>query len=528
MEGSIFDTMSREEIIAELLRERKENIVLSSENIVLKSEKIEQEATIDALTIKNLDIIRQLNQLNRLIYGSRSERFVPADPGQLELDLGLSMEIARQDAVLEEITYTREKKKRKEKPVREALPAHLPRVVFEIEPGIDTTGMKYIGDEVTEELEYKPATFFVNQYRRKKFIVTGTDEKTAITCGNLPSRPIGKGIAGAALLSHILIEKFHWHIPFYRQCQRFASRGIKIPTSTMGDWSAKASQLLLVLYDELKKQTIASKYVQADETHIKVLESEKRGSAHKGYYWLYRSVSLKIILFDYQPGRGKAGPIRMLLKFEGWLQTDAYGAYDNFEQKIGIFLVGCLAHVRRYFEQALDNDKERATWMLEKIKALYAIERRAREAGMTHDQRRQLRQQESLGILNEIGIWLQENCQKALPQSAIGKAIQYFMGRYKYVCRILEDGQLEIDNNLAENAIRPIAIGRKNYLFAGSHQAAKNAAVIYSLLGTAKANDIDPEAWLTDVLKRIQDHPVNRISELLPLKDKYKPKDQIP
>lgn len=515
MEGTVFDAMSREELIAFALKMQGRGIATDAENIALK-------AKVEELVSRNLDIARQLDQLRRMVFGSKSERFVPSAPGQLELDLGLSMEVAKQDAELEKVEYTREKKKRKEKPVREALPADLPRVVIEIEPGMDTTGMRHIGDEVTEVLEYAPGRLFVTQYRRKKYIAAGTDEKTVIVCGQLPSRPIDKGIAGPALLAHIVIEKFLWHIPFYRQWQRFASRGIKIPTSTMGDWSAQVARLLLLLYDELRKRTLASGYIQADETHIKVLESEKKGSAHKGYYWLYRSALQKIVLFDYQPGRGKAGPIRMLLDYKGWLQTDAYAAYDGFEQKSGVFLVGCLAHVRRYFEQALDNDKEKAAWMLERIGELYAIERKAREAGMTHDQRKKLREDESLHILIQIGGWLQENCTGVLPQSAIGKAIGYFMGRYKYICRIVGDGQLEIDNNLAENEIRPIAIGRKNYLFAGSHDAARNAATIYTLLGTAKANGLDPQEWLTDVLARIQDHPVNRIAELLPLKGEYK------
>jgi transposase len=516
MEGTFFETMSREELIAFALLAQERIAASDAEKLALKGK-------LEDLISRNLKIADQLALLQRMHFGKKSERFIPSDPGQLQLDLELSMQVAKKDAELEKIEYIREKKKRPEKPVREALPADLPRVVVDIEPGIDTTGMKYIGDEITEVLELKPATMVVIQYRRKKFIAASTDEKTTIICGKLPSRPIDKGIAGPGLLAHIIIEKFLWHIPFYRQWQRFASRGIKIPTSTMGDWFAQVAQLLMVLYDELKKRMVASQYVQADETPVKVLESEKKGSTHKGYYWLYRAESQKIILFDYQPGRGKAGPIRMLLNFKGWLQTDAYAAYDNFEQKSGVFLVGCLAHVRRYFEQALDNDKEKATWMLEKIKDLYAIERRARESEMTHDQRRQLRQEESLPILNQIGEWLQDNTHKVLPSSSIGKAVQYFGARYRYICRIVDDGQLEIDNNLAENAIRPIAIGRKNYLFAGTHEAAKKAAAIYTLLSTAKANGLDPQEWLADVLTRISDHPINKINELLPLKDEYKP-----
>ena len=291
MEGTFFETMSREELIAFALLAQERIAASDAEKLALKGK-------LEDLISRNLKIADQLALLQRMHFGKKSERFIPSDPGQLQLDLELSMQVAKKDAELEKIEYIREKKKRPEKPVREALPADLPRVVVDIEPGIDTTGMKYIGDEITEVLELKPATMVVIQYRRKKFIAASTDEKTTIICGKLPSRPIDKGIAGPGLLAHIIIEKFLWHIPFYRQWQRFASRGIKIPTSTMGDWFAQVAQLLMVLYDELKKRMVASQYVQADETPVKVLESEKKGSTHKGYYWLYRAESQKIILFD--------------------------------------------------------------------------------------------------------------------------------------------------------------------------------------------------------------------------------------
>ena len=523
MDSSKLGLMSKEELIAFALRVQEHNIAFQAENITLKSENIALNAKVEDLVSSNMEIAHQLDVLRRLHFGSKSERFVPGDPNQLVLDLGLAVEAARKDAPKEKAAIAREKKKRKERPVRLPLPASLPRNVIWIEPGVDTTGMTYLRDEVTEELEYVPSYFIVNQFRRKVYLAAGTDEKTASFCGDLPSRPIAKGIAGPGLIAWIVVEKFLWHIPFYRQSKRLASKGFKIPDSTMGDWFAKAGGLLELLWDELRKRTVESGYVQSDDTPINVLAGEKKGKAHKGYHWIYRAVLPKIILFDYQPGRGMAGPVRMLMGFKGWLQSDGYAAYDNFEDRTGIFLVGCLAHVRRYFERALDNDKERAAWMLRKIGDLYDLERKAREEKMTHGQRKELRQEFSLPILNEIGEWLQENCTKALPKSAIGVAINYFMGRYKYICRITEDGRLEIDNNLAENAIRPIAIGRKNYMFAGSHGAARNAAIIYSLLGTAQANGIDPQAWLTDVLSRIQDHPVNRIGELLPMEGEYKP-----
>lgn len=511
MDSAALVKMSKEELIAFALSVQSEKTVLQSEKAKAESRKAELEF--------------QLEQLKRLIYGAKSERFVakPSDPNQLELDLGLAVGIAREEAKKEESKPVKEKKPEAKKPVRQSIPDKFPRNVTVIEPDEDTTGMEHIGDEITEELEYTPGSLKVNQYRRPIPIAIGNAARTAdggtrIICATLHSRPIEKGIPGPGLLAKVIIDKYTDHLPLYRQSQRFAREGIDIPVSTMAGWIDQCCDLLDPLYQRLQQMILASGYVQADETPIKVLDSEKKGAAHQGFHWTYQSPVEGLVLFDYRPGRSRSGPAYILRNYKGWLQTDGYSAYDDFEKREGILLVGCLAHVRRYFEKALEYDKANAGWVLGRIRELYAVERQAREGGLDHEARKALRGEMALPIINELGTWLRDNYKVFLPKSPMGEAVNYFFGRFNYISRYLQDGQLEIDNNLAENAIRPIAIGRKNYLFAGSHEGARRAAMLYSFLGTCKRNGVEPFEWLRDTLAKIPDHPVNRIKELLPVK----------
>lgn len=499
MESKAPAMLSKEELVSELIRER--------------SAKAKAEARLAQLEF-------ELAQLKRLIHGARSERFVqPQDPNQLELDFGLAVGIAREEAAQEQAAVpAKEKKPAAGKPFRQPIPDKFPRNVIVIEPAEDTTGMEHIGDEVTEELEYIPGSMVVNQYRRRKYAAVAADGSTRIVCAPLHSRPVDKGIPGPGLLAKVIIDKYTDHLPLYRQSQRFARDGISIPDSTMADWIAAVCRLMDPLYEKLKQKILASGYVQADETPIKVLDSEKKGASHRGFHWTYQAPAEGLVLFDYRPARSRCGPAFVLREYKGWLQTDGYAAYDDFEKREGIYLVGCMAHVRRYFEKALANDKENAGMVLSMIRELYAVEREAREAGLSHGERKALRAQKALPVMNRLGNWLNENINTFLPKSPMGEAVHYAAGRFKYVARYLEDGQLEIDNNLAENAIRPIAIGRKNYLFAGSHEGAKRAAMLYSFIGTCKRNGIEPFTWLRDTLAKIQDHPVNRIEELLPIR----------
>jgi transposase len=456
---------------------------------------------------------QELAQLKRMIYGSKSERYVAQDTGQLSFDMDIPHKEAPKPE-REEITYTRKKTgKKKKNPVRLPLPSHLHREEIVIEPKDDVTGARKIGDEITEILEYTPGKFYVEKYIRPKY---GLKEDAGVVIGELPTFPIPKGNAGAGLLSHLLISKFVDHLPFYRQVQQFKRADITIAESTVSGWFRAACRLLSPLYDTLVEKVQHCDYLMADETPIPVQTSNKPGSTHKGYHWVYYAPLEKLVCFDYKKSRSRDGPEAFLKHFSGALQTDGYTAYDIFETKESITVLACFTHARRKFEQALDNDPGRAEYAMEKIQALYMIEREARESGLDHAQRKTLRQEKAQPILQELEQWLKKQQSEVLPKSVIGKAINYTLGVWHRLIRYIDEGKWEIDNNLVENSIRPVALGRKNYLFAGSHEAAKQAAMIYSFLGTCKINNVEPFQWLKDTLSRIPDHSIQKLEELLP------------
>ncbi|SCC64418.1 IS66 C-terminal element, partial [Chitinophaga costaii] len=259
-----------------------------------------------------------------------------------------------------------------------------------------------------------------------------------------------------------------------------------------------------------------SEYLHVDETPIKVLDKDKKGETHRGYYWVYHNSLKDLVLFDYQPGRGREGPSAMLKDFKGHIQTDGYSGYNFLHKEEGITLFHCWAHARRKFYDALLNDEARATYALEQIQLLYTIERSAREAGMTAQEVLVLRQRVAVPVLQALKEWMVKTYQEVTPASVIGKALAYTLKLWDGLTAYATDGKLNIDNNQVENAIRPVAVGRKNYLFAGSHEAAQRSAMLYSLLGTCKLHRINPFEWMKDVLQRIGTYPVNQISNLLP------------
>ncbi|MCK6695308.1 MAG: IS66 family transposase, partial [Thermoanaerobaculia bacterium] len=299
--------------------------------------------------------LRQENaELKRMVFGRKSERFVGSGPdGQLSLELGADQKTAVEGQVdSEEITYTRQKKQggmAKIHPGRAPLPAHLPRVEVTIEPAEDTEGLVRIGEEITEELDYKPGQFFVRRYRRPKYVKADGE---GVLIGSLPTRPIDKGVPGAGLLAQILVDKYVDHLPLYRQGKRFEREGVKIADSTLGDWLRQAVYPLQPLYQAMKNHLLQSGYIQADETTIKVLDKDKKGSTHLGYYWVYHALESKIAIFDYQKGRGRDGPAQFLQHYQGDLQCDGYEAYELFESRSGVRVLNCMAHGRRYFEKA--------------------------------------------------------------------------------------------------------------------------------------------------------------------------------
>ena len=458
---------------------------------------------------------QQLAELKRLIFGSRSERFVPTDPKQLALFEGLERQLAAKKQVQAQRPVTRPAKS---KPVRALLPAHLPREEEVIEPADLPTGSVKIGEEVTEVLEYHPGRLFVRRIVRPKYAVAQSEpagDVQPVMIASLPSLPIPKGNAGAGLLAHLQVSKYVDHQPYYRQIQILKRSGVTLSDSTINGWFNSTAELLVPLYDCLKQHVLGCDYLQADESPIKVLDANKKRTTHTGYHWVYHSPEHKLVLFDYQPGRGREGPERLLKDFTGILQTDGYQAYQNLNTEGDIILSACMAHARRKFEHALDNDRARAQQALGLIGQLYAIEREVKDLDII--QRQAMRQQKAVPVLDALQAWLDEHHHQLLPKSAIGQAVSYTLKLWPRLRLYTKDGRLQIDNNLIENAIRPLALGRKNYLFAGSHQAAQRAAMMYSFFATCKVNEIEPYQWLKHVLDRIPEHKANRLADLLPL-----------
>ena len=480
-----------------------------------------------AIKAQNAALRHELEQLKRLIFGSKQERFVPAQPPE-QLSLELDAEAAKQptDQATETITYQRRKKSH---PGRTALPENIPTEEIIIEPEEDTTDMKLIGEEITETVDYRPGVLLKRRYIRRKYArLEEVENLPTVVIGELPPRPIPKGIAEAGLLAHLIIAKYVDHLPFYRQIEQFKrNHSWTIHKSTLNDWFAACCSLLEPLYQAQLQVVMDADYLQADESPIKVQDSNKKGKtcrpgegrrAHQGYMWVYRNPLNGLVLFDYRKGRGMHGPKERLADFSGLLQCDGYKVYPSMAKKSkgAIRLVGCLAHIRRKFYEARDHHPQLAEQALSLIQQLYAVERSCRENAVEVEARQICRDREARAIFTELYQWVATEQANNLSKGPIGKALHYAKTQLPLLAAYLDDGRLEVDNNLIENAIRPLALGRKNYLFAGSHQGAQRAAMMYSFFASCKVQGINPRQWLQDVLQRIPTHPVNQLDQLLP------------
>lgn len=453
----------------------------------------------------------QLAMYKRMQFGQKRERF-EGDSNQIALPFEAEPAevVQQQEETKEKIEYVRKRPNHKG---RAKLPAHLPVEEIEIHPEGDLSEMVCIGKEITEELECEPAKFYIKRYIRYKYAAKNGDR---VSIAELPERVIDKGIPGASLLAMILTGKYMDHLPLYRQKQIFARENIQIPTSTIEGWTKQALEKLEPLYEQLIFDTKSKGYLQVDETPIKVLDSDKKGAAHQGYYWVYHAPLDGTVLFDYSPTRGGIAAVPMLGNFKGYLQTDGYAVYEKYGKKKEVTHLACWAHARREFEKALDNDKRRAEKALLLIQQLYITERKAKEENLSPQQIKELRLAESLPVINELGKWIFEEIKNTLPKSQIGKAMAYAYARWDALSAYLYDGNLFIDNNLVENAIRPIALGRKNFLFAGSHEAAQRSAMIYSFFAICKKHEVNPFQWLKYTLQNIMSINHKNIKELYP------------
>lgn len=505
----------------------EQHSALSAElsDLKIKFEKLEAEKT--QLEIEKAYLTYELNQIRKMVFGSRRERFIAAaDATKKDIQLALDLEV---DTIAQckitnatKVEYIRTRSQLvtsnpQRHPGRMKLPEHLRRETFILQPEQDITGYRKIGEDITEILDYIPSELYVRQYIRPKYEALLADGFKTIITASLPGRIMEKFMAGEGLLAQMIVDKYVDHLPINRQRQRFERMGVNIAQSTTNDWFRAVLNQLSSLYEAHKRITLDTGYLEADETPIKVQDGDKKGTTHLGYYWVYRNIEQNLVLFDYRPGRGREGPNDILKDFKGYLQTDGYSAYNSFDKSEGITLIHCMAHARRKFYDALNNDKALAEHALGLFGKLYDIERQIKEGGLAGNEVIALRQQQAVPVLNELKVWMQEEYPK-IPnrKSPIAVAIAYCLPRWEKLCIYTTDARLRIDNNLVENDIRPIALGRKNYLFAGSHDAAQRAAMIYSLLTTCRLHGISPYEWLKDVLQRMHIYKTSSIDILLP------------
>ena len=504
--------MSKQELYAKVGSLEAKNTSLNQENKVLKEELEYQKFIVE--------------KLQRMMFGSTSEK---VSSEELSNQMTLFNDRAgkeEKEAEKEVITYERHKaKKAKKTGGRIPLPENLPTIEITLAPDEDTTGMLKMGEEITKILDIVPPKFQVIKIIRPIYVRPKAEQeidKSPIFIADLPSRPIDKGIPSARLLAYLLVSKFVDHLPYYRQVQMFQRAGVDIKAKTINGWIAKVCILLKVLYDAFCEHHFSKSYLQGDETTIKVLKVKKSGKkskAHTGYYWVYYDPIDNQVVFIFDPGRGRVYPREHLRNFKGNLQTDGLGVYAEFDKLEGITLFGCMAHVRRKFFDALKNDEARASKVLSMIQQLYKIEQTARTENYTPAQRLAIRQQKAAPIMADLKTYLDEeyDSKQVRPKSAIGIAIKYAIGQWWKIERYLNDAMVEIDNNLVENAIRPVALGRKNYLFAGSEQGAKWGAMIYTFLASATRHGHNPLEYLADVLRRLPDTKKSQLHELFPV-----------
>jgi transposase len=460
-----------------------------------------------------------VEKLKHMLFGRKSEK-VLRQIEQLELQIE-DLEVATIGEEIQAIAPA--ERPAPAKPFRRALPEHLPREVHTHMPEHEACPdcgkrLRPLGEDVAEMLEYVRACFKVIRHVRPKLSCEACDR---IVQAPAPSRPIDRGLAGPGLLAHVLVSKYADHVPLYRQSEIYAREGVDLDRSTLAGWVGATSELLTPLVQAVRDHVLAASKLHADDTPVPVL-APGTGKTRTGRLWTYvrddrpsGSADAPAVWFAYTPDRKGERPREHLKRYRGALQADAYAGFHHLYEGGAIYEVACWAHARRKFHEIhLAHASPTTSEAIERIAALYAIEKEIR--GSTPEVRKNVRQARAKPLLDRMHTWLEATLAKLSPKSDTAAAIRYALSRWRALTRYADDGQLEIDNNAAERALRVVALGRKNYLFAGSDNGGDRAAAIYSLLGSAKLNGLDPEIYLQHVLERIADHPITQINDLLP------------
>ena len=472
---------------------------------------------------QNEYLTQRMESLLRQIYGRKSEKVNP-DQLQLFIDCARDADIPTlvhpddDTSDFEEPPVNIKPKKRGAHPGRAPLPQHLEREDIHLHPdNLDCPccghQMKPAGEEISEELGMVPARFFVRRRTRHKYACAACQD--AVVRPPLPPAAIEKCQAGSDVLAAIVVSKYADHLPLNRQQAIYRREGVELSRVTMGHWVGQCAFLLQPIVEQMKADLLASGVVQSDDTGVKYLEPP--GPAKSGYLWAYVSGDQDVV-YDFTTSRSRAGPTSFLAGFQGILQVDGYTAYNEILGIEGIGHAACWAHVRRKFENALETDPLEAAMILQKIQKLYHVEQeiRMKEPQIGPAAIAVIRERDCMPVIQDLKTYLVECRRKVLPKSRLGGAIDYAFGQWEWLQTYIHDGRVEIDNNSCERAMRKVAVGRKNWLFAGSVQGGHNAAILYSVIETCARLGINPHLYLTDVLVRVGTHPQSRVAELTP------------
>ena len=470
--------------------------------------------------LRNRDLL--IEKLKHQLAGLRRHRFGARSEALDQLALSLEDEEIARAAETSPQMASETRAAPKAQPKRRPLPSHLPRTDQVIAPG-DTCqacggALKRLGEDVTEELDYIPGRFRVRRIVRPKLSCRKCE---TIHQASLPSRPIERGRPGPGLLAHVLVSKYADHLPLYRQSQIYGREGVDLDRSTLADWVGASSALLAPLAEAIAGHVLAGQAIFADDTPVGV-QAPGRGKLKQARLWTYvrderpwAGPAPPAAVYRFTPDRRGQWPRAHLAGFVGWMHADGYAGFEALYRDGAIREVACLAHIRRKFHDVhAATGSAIAEQALARIQTLYEVEAEAR--GQPPDRRRAIREQRARVPFDELAAWLPDQLATISGKSPLAGAIRYAITRLKRLRPYLDDGRLELDNNTAERSMRAIALGRKNYLFMGSERGGQAAAIAYTLIETAKLNGIDPQAWLTDILGQIVDHPINRIDELLP------------